>query len=188
MGFLDNYLKSYRLDEITANAKSSLDKIEKDLEKVLKENENNPAFEECVKMFGPKIADLVDRFSSHFTNLNGWSFAAIKSSLRFVINIGTEVYQIVESVKQLVVTPSMSQAEAHAAKVNFGQHLSYFVWSTVDPLKGKLSWLPFKNTVEKKLVFWIAGMTLEHTVDLFAAQGISPFAAGEESAIMKALP
>lgn len=188
MGFLDSYLNKYRLDEITTKAKASLDKVEKDLEKILQENEQNPAFDECVKRFGPQVADLVERFSAHFASLNGWSLETVAQSLRFVINIGTEVYQIVETVKDLVVKPKMTPAEAHTAKVEFGQNLCYFVWMTVDPLKEKLSWLPFKKTIEKKVVFWVAGMALEHTVDLFAANaGVSLMEVGKPT-VFKAIP
>lgn len=173
MGFLDSYLSKYRLDTITDKAKSSLEKVEKDIEKMLEQNDKNPAFEQSVQKFGPQIADIVERFSAHFANLDGWSFSTVAKSLRFVMNIGTEVWQIVDSVSDLVVTSDMTPGQAHDAKVEFGQHLTYFVWSTVDPLKDRFSWIPFKKSIEKKLVFWVAEMALEHTVDLFAANKIS---------------
>lgn len=186
MGFLDSYLTKFKLDDLPAKAQESLAKVEKDIEKALEVNEANPIFDECVKQFGPQVADLVERFNAHFANMK-WSISTIGQNLRFVINIGTEVYQIVEQVGHLVVLPNMTDMEKHNAKVNFGKQLCYFIWMTVNPLKDKLSWIPFKKTIEKKLVFWIAGMALEHTVDLFAARGTSLMSADSNS-IMKALP
>lgn len=167
MSFLDSYLSKYKLDAIPDSVKTSLSKVETNLKQMVSDA-NNTTFDDAVKQFGPQVADLIERFSNYFASLNGWSFSKISESLRFVIGLATEVFHIVENVKDVIIKPEMTDTEKHSAKVDFGKQLVYFIWITVDPFKDKFNWLPFKNTIEKNLVLWIADMALQHTVDLFS--------------------
>ena len=88
------------------------------------------------------------------------------NSFQFVTSISTEVYQIVDQIKGKVVPPGLSLAERLAAERKFGQDLVWFVWSAVEPIKG-FKWLPFKKTIEKRIVMWLAGMGLDTAKKFF---------------------
>lgn len=182
MSFLDNYLDKYRLSNISEKVKKNLDKLEGELAKKIDANPTDAKFEDEVKKFGPQIADIVSKFAEHFKNKPGWSVSTAFGSFKFVLNIGVEVFQIVEGMKSAIVTDDMPEEEQHAAKVDFGKDLIFFIWMSVDPLAGRLSWIPFKKTIEKKLVYWVAGMALDFTVDLFAANaGVETFSVKGEN-------
>lgn len=178
MSFLDQYLEKYKLDELSGTAKEAVADLEQELNNKI--TEQGSGFDAFVKEFGPKIADIVERFAAHFKNLPPMSVSTVIGSLRFVINIGVEVYQLVEEMGKHVVPEGASPEQAKTAKIEFGKSLIYFIWKTVDPLKDKLNWLPFKSYIEKKLVFWIGEMAMRFTVDLFEVNGrVQIMAAGE---------
>lgn len=193
MSFLDHYVAKYRLDKMPEKHKENIEKIEKKLEQITKQAKGKLTFDDLLKQFGPQIADLVERVSKYIGEIKNWSFSTIIGVFRFVNSIATEVHQIVEQMAGCVVDDTMTEQEKHSAKVSFGKELVYFIWKTVDPLRGRLSWIPFKQTIEKKLVMWLAGMALESTVDLFAASGLTQMSAmgwpgdSTKSTIMKAL-
>ncbi len=187
MSFLDTYVKKYRLDKLGAKTKKNLDKIEKKLDARTKKATGKLSFEEAIKDHANVIADLIERVSKHF---GGWklSYKNALSSFRFVISIATEVYQIVEQIKSSIVSPGMNKQEADTAKMEFGKDLVWFVWMTVGPLDKTLTWVPFKRTIERKLVRWIAGMGLDAAMDLFQTnKEITSFAVNNTVEHTKAL-
>ena len=119
-----------------------------------------------IKDSGDKIANIVERFGAYWRSVDGWSLSSLSSTFRFVLNIGVEVSQILNDVQKHLITASMTAEQAKQSKTQFGQELTFFIWKTVDPLKSKFNWLPFKTSVEKKLVFWISGMAIEFAQDL----------------------
>ncbi len=167
MSFIDHYLKKYRLEKLSGKAKKNLSKLESKIDKFVSNSKGPLTFEDCLKEHGTEIADLVERISKAIDQ----PFNHPIGYLRFVSSISFEAYQIVEAMSGCVVDESMSQEEQHTAKVGFGKQLVYFIWMTVDPLKDRFNWVPFKKTVVKRLVLWLAGMALESVVDLFEASG-----------------
>lgn len=175
MGFLNQYLDKHRLDKMPKKMKKKLDKLEKKLQDYVAGSKGKLSFEDIIKEFGPQIADLVERVSQYKDNMPPITWRNALSIFRFVQSIATEVFQIVEAMKDAIVDGSMSEEEQRQAKVEFGTELVYFIWMTVDPLKGKFTWLPFKKALEKMIVKWLAGMAMESLVDLFIAQGAKAF-------------
>ncbi len=183
MSFLDQYLNKHRLEKLPEKAKKKLAKLETHLASKINNNSTPKSFEDCIVRLGPRLGDLIERVSLHFDSFE-WSVSGVLAAFRFVNSISIEVFQIVEEIKDCVVTDGMSEAEQHKAKVDFGKDLVWFIWMTVDPLKGRLTWIPFKRTIEKKVVLWLAGMALESTVDLFNAnEGVASF--GVETRVVK---
>ena len=162
MSFIDHYLKEHDLDALPDDAKKNLDKIEKEIKAKINDNPTDSTFEDVAKKYGPQIADIVGRFRQHWKADD----KSVTGDLRFIINIGVEVKQIVDQMKGDIVTEDMTPEQSQVATTDFGQSLVYFIWKTVDPLKGRLSWVPFKTTIEKKLVFWVAGMAFDFAGDL----------------------
>lgn len=169
MSFITQYLQNNKLEPISDAVKKRVDQAEQKLHDFVKNAAGPLSFDDCLKLHGADIADLVGRVSKYIADRPALSLASSLSLLRFVYNISVEAYQIVEKMSGCVVTSTMTPKEQHDAKVSFGKQLVYFVWTTVDPLKNKLNWVPFKKTIEKKLVLWLAGMSLEAVVDLLAA-------------------
>ncbi len=185
MSFIDRYLKKHRLDKMPEKIKERTNKLEEKLRDFIDKAPGKKTFEDCLKEHGTEIADIVERISKAIDQ----PFNHPIGYFRFVSSISFEAYQIVEAMSDCVVDESMSQEEQHEAKVSFGKELIYFIWMTVDPLKDRFKWVPFKGRIEKKIVMWLAGMALESTVDLFAAQGMQPFSVTDsKSRIIKALP
>lgn len=182
MGFIDTYLDKYRLDKMPQSVQEDLNNLEKEIEKKLPEK---VAFEDVLKQYAPAISDLIARASAGMQDIK-FSFA----SFRWVINIGIEVYQIVDQMETSVVTAEMNSEQRRVAKVDLGKDLVCFVWITIDPLKNYLNWLPFKKTIERGLVRWLAGYALNAAVDFLAANdGLRPFAApGNIVVTFKAIP
>jgi len=86
-----------------------------------------------------------------------------------------------------IVSDTMTEEEQEKAKLEFGKDLTYFIWMTVDPLEGYFNWLPFKKSLEKWIVRWLAGYALETAMDMLEAQGISTFSV-ESSISFRTLP
>lgn len=164
MSFLDEYLSSSdKLTAVSDKVKNAL----KDLEHKISNqtNESGGDFNECVKEFGPQLADLADRLKTKISSLSIKSFSDAWNIIKFAKNLGFEVYQITDNVKDCVFKDT-PDSEKEAKELEFGKDLAYFVWLSVNPLNGKLTWLPFKTTLEKKLVRWIAGMAIELARDV----------------------
>lgn len=176
MSFLDTYVKKYRLDKLSSGTKKNLVKLETQLDKVTKKAAKGVSFLDSIKDHANTISDLIERVAKHF---DGWKLGltTVLPSLRFVISIATEVYQIVEQMHDSIVQSGMTKEQQSEAKLAFGKDLVWFVWTTVGPFDKVLTWLPFRKTIEKKLVHWIAGMGLEAALDLFSAnsQDVSSF-------------
>lgn len=187
MSFVDHYLRKHRLDKMPEKVKERTKKLEDKLHEYVGKAAGEKTFEDCLKEYGTEIADLVERVSQHVKNRPPLSLGGVINTFKFVYSISVEVYQIVEAMSACIIDESMSPEEQHDAKVGFGKELVYFIWMTVDPLAGRFGWIPFKRSVEKKLVMWLAGMALESTVDLFEAQGMKAFGASDEQRIIKAL-
>lgn len=187
MSFIDSYLKN-PLPVMSDKHKKSIQKLEDKLTAFVEKSKGPLSFEDCLTKFGPQIADLVERVSAGIKGKNVLSFSGIVGLFKFVTTISIEVYQIVEIMAGCVTDDTMTKEQKHAAKVAFGKQLVYFVWKTIDPMKNTLNWVPFKKTIEKQLIFWLAGMGLEATVDLMAAnapQGVTTMEAN--FTIMKAI-
>lgn len=186
MSFLNNYLYKYKLESMPQKHKENIAKLEQKLHDHVAKAKGVLSFEDCLKEYGFQIADLVKRLSDHFANLGGWGFSSVIQSFRFIYNIAIEVYQIVENMSSCIIDNTMNEQEKRTAKIKFGKELVYFIWNVVDPIKGMLNWIPFKKSLEKKLVMWLAGMALESVVDLFNANA-TVFVMSEKPVIMKAL-
>lgn len=190
MSFLDNYVKKHRLDKMPEKHKENIKKLEEKLDKYVDQASGSLTFEDCIKQYGPQIADLVERVSNYVKDFPGWSLSSAMKMFRFINNISVEVYQIVEAMAGCVIGSNMTDEEQRAAKIGFGKELVYFVWKTVDPFKGRFNWLPLKATIEKKIVMWLAGMALESTIDMFKAGAFSSaqvMSADKSIQILKAL-
>lgn len=187
MSFVDHYLKKHRLAKMPEKMKERIKKIEEKVRNLVDNAPGEKTFEDCLKEYGPEIADLIERVSKHIKDHPPLSFGGVIQTFKFIYSIAVETHQIVEAMAGCVIDDSMSEEEQHVAKVGFGKDLIYFIWMTVDPLQKKFNWIPFKRTIEKKLVMWLAGMALESTVDLFAAQGIQLFSVEGSPRIIKAL-
>lgn len=178
MGFLKNYLDKHRLEVMPDKHQKNLDNLEKKLEEKAK---GKKSFEDALKDYGPEIAGLVERASNAFSNIS-FSF----QKFRVVIGIGVEVYQLVDKMSDSILSDSMTVVEKESAKLDFGKDLTYFIWMTIDPLKGYFKWVPFKKSIEKLIVKWLAGYALETAADLLKSRGVTVFT---ESAItVRALP
>jgi len=180
MSFLESYLKKHRLDKMPDKHKKNLKKLENKLNERV---QGSTTFEECLKNYGPEISDLVERASNALKDIS-FSFQKI----RVVINIGIEVYQIVDQMEDCVVSDDMTEEEKKAVKIEFGKDLTYFVWMTIDPLEDYLKWLPFKKAFEKMIVRWLAGYAMETAMDMFQAQAQTQIMSAEAPLILRALP
>ncbi len=181
MGFLEHYVDKHRLDTMPQKHKNNINKLEKSLSKRIPDSAN---FDEVLQKYGPQISDLVERVAKAFGD--GFSF----SDFRVVINIGVEVYQLVNQISDQIVSPGMSPEEQHEARVEFGKDLTYLIWMTVDPLKKYFNWLPFKKTIERKLVKWLAGYALDAAMDIITANTsqVNAMAAGTSLSGIRGLP
>lgn len=179
MSFLNVYLQNHNLAELSPVAQKVLNKLESDLKDNVDNNPTASKFDDLIKESGDKIASIVERFSTYWKGINGWNLTTLVSTFRFVLNIGVEVSQLLVDMRKHIVTSTMTQEEAKTATTQFGQELTFFIWKTVDPLKNKLNWVPFKATIEKNLVYWLAGMSLEFGQDLLTANGVTQLSTGQ---------
>ncbi len=186
MSFIDHYLEKHKLKTLSPKSRKNIEKLENKLKNHIASSKGAFTFDDLLKKHGEDIANLIERASA-LKDLPGLRLGNAIKTFKLVYSISIEVYQIVESMAQCVVDDTMSPGEAHNAKVQLGQEIVYFIWLTVDPIGN--NWIPFKKTIEKKLVFWLAGMALNSVVDLFAAQGMSLFTEGKKKrkGIIKAL-
>ncbi|KKM14855.1 hypothetical protein LCGC14_1701940 [marine sediment metagenome] len=162
MGFLTEYLQNNRLDPVSSKVSKNLEALEAKLQEQSKTGE----FDKAIQKYGPEILALVQRASKAFAKM---SFSL--SKLKVIAQLGTEVYQLVDKIQDIIITENMTEEEKEAAKVAFGTDLIYFIYLTINPLKGKFTWLPFKKSIEKKVVLWLAEMGMESAMKLFDSIG-----------------
>ena len=185
--FIDNYMKKHRVGSITNATRKNLDKLEKILDTVTKKSKNGLSFLDSIKNHGDAIGDLVERVQQHFDGFKlTWKNAF--STFHFIYNIAVEVFQILEAMKDEIVPDGLTGEKAWDAKVKFGKELIYFIWKTIGPLDKFLTWMPFRKTIEKKLVKWIAGMGLESARKMFKAnKEVGSFSVNSNAVFVKAL-
>lgn len=163
--FLQKYLDQGTLSKLPDSAIANLTNLEKKLDNQLP---GNSTFQNVMGEYGPEINDLISRISDH---LNNWKFSlnGVWDTLKFVIDIAKEVYQIVEAVQVKIVPNGTAPEVALQKKTDFGVDMVYFIWATIGPLKGRLDWLPFKATLEKWLVRKLALIGIQHAMSFFNA-------------------
>ena len=166
MSFLDEYLDKHRLDKLPGETKKRLEDLQNKMEKDT-QDAGDVDFKDCIKQYGPEILDLVDRVSAKIGDIKVGSIGDALDLFRFVKDIALEVSQIVNDISGCIIPDGLTPEEERAAKVSFGQDLTYFIWVTVGPLDSKYNWIPFKKKIEKKLVYWLSGQALEFVYDLF---------------------
>lgn len=187
MGFIDTYMKKYRVGDISSSTRKNLDKLEEKLDSITKKAKGGLSFLDAIKQHGEEIGDLIERVQQHF---DGWKFTLKNafSSLQFVYSIAIEIYQIIDTMKDEIVPEGLTGEKAWESKKTFGKQLVYFVWKTIGPFDKKYNWVPFKKTIERKLVMWLAGMGLEAARKMFNAnKEVSSFATNNKAVAMKAL-
>ena len=187
MSFIDTYMKKHRLGDITSSTRKHLDKLEKKLDAVTARAKDGLSFLDAIKNYGDEIGDLIERVHKHF---NGWKFTwgNALSTFQFVYNIAIEVYQIIDAMKDEIVPEGVTGEKAWDAKRLFGKQLVYFIWKVIGPLDKVFKWVPFKKTIEKKLVMWLAGMGLDSARKMFIAnKDVSSFSTNNNAVFMKAL-
>lgn len=164
MSFLDEYLSKGTLGEVSTKVKDTLSQLEQKLSDQTASSGGN--FDDCVQVFGPQMMDLATRLKGRLSSISVHSLSEAWDLLKFAKNIGFEVYQIIENVKGCVFKDGLTGDAAKQRELAFGKDLAYFVWLSVSPLEGKLTWVPFKKTIEEKLVKWIAGMAIQLAEDV----------------------
>lgn len=177
MSFISRYIKDNKLDQIDDYILDRLKDIEKQVElRDIALVSTGKSFEDLMQGQLDKIVDLLQRFREHFKNWN-FSINGVASSFKFVFNLATEIYQIVEQTFSEVVNDNMSENEKKKAKFEFGKELIWFFWRVIGPLDNRLKWIPFKKYLEKKVVLWLGGLGLQAAFDLFAVQksGVTAF-------------
>ena len=147
MSFIDTYMKKHRIGDISKSTRKGLDKLEKKLDAITAKAKDGLSFLGAVKDYGDEIGDLIERVKKHF---DGWKFTTENAlaSFQFVISISTEVFQIIDAMKDEIVPDGLTGEKAWEAKKKFGQQLVYFIWKSVGPFDKKFNWIPFKKTIE----------------------------------------
>jgi len=168
MSFLKNYAEQNKLPALRGAAKKRLENIEKQLDA---KTQGDNKFSDIIQGYSDQIVSLVERMKTEFADWN-FSVGKVSSVFRFVIDIASEVSSIVKEIEGKIVPPSLSPEEAKAAKVLFGQELTYFIYMLWDPRLVK--WVPIgiESYVEKKVIYWLAGMVVERSLGQFDAQAV----------------
>ena len=161
MAFIDTYIAKYRTI-ITPNQEQNLRKLEKKLDSTI-QNSHGTNFNSFLQKYGEQINDLLGRAHKYFET---WKFSwkNLLSAFSFVSSISLEVYQIVRDLEVF------NSSESWEKKEEFAKELIYFIWKAIGPLDKFLSWVPFRQIIEKKLVIWLATMGLEAAHKLFSAK------------------
>lgn len=186
MSFIDIYMKN-RVGDISLSVRKNLAKLEEKLDSVTKKAKKGISFLDAVKNYGGEIGDLIERVQQHF---DGWKFtvSGAFASFRFVSSIAIEVYQIVDAMKDEIVPEGVTKEEAWLVKRKFGKDLTYFIWKIIGPLDKKFNWVPFKKTIEKRLVLWFAGMGMDTARSIFKAnKEVLSFSTNNKAVSIKAL-
>lgn len=170
MSILTQYLNNHRLDAVPTKVKNTLANLEQVITGQMLDGTGD--LDGCVQQFAPKMIDLTDRLKTYFQSFSIKSFGDALEAVKSAKNIGFEAYQIIMSVKGCVVPDGLSPEEEKAKTITFGKDMAYFIWLTVNPLAGKLSWMPFKTTLEKLAVRWIAALGIELAYDLMQKNAV----------------
>ena len=183
MSFIDTYIKKHRVGDISKASRKNLDQLEKTLTQVTAKSETGLSFLDAIKEYGDQIGDLIERVQQEFDG-----FKLSFSSLKLVYSVAIEVYQIVNEMRDRVVPAGVTGEAAWDVQLKFGQDLTYFIWKAVGPFDKKYNWIPFKKTIERKLVKWLAGMGLEAARKLFSAnKEVASFSSNNIPGFMRAL-
>lgn len=186
MSFTKHYLKKHRLDTLPPKHQKNLEKLEKKLQE---KAQGNSDFEECLKKYGPQLADLIERTSNALDDIEFNDFWDAVTKLRVIISVGIEVYQLVDLMSDYVINDDMTEEEKEETRLEFGKELIYFVWMTIDPLKDYLSWLPFRKSFERFVIMLLAEYALKAALNLFDANDvISVMGFDSSKQIVRALP
>ena len=161
MGFLDRYAKDNALGPIEENIKKRLEKVEKNLDE---KTQGDDTFSDMISDYSDRIMAIVDKVKTEFAGWQ-WSLGNVASAFRFVIDIAGDVTGIVKELEDKIVPDNATPEEAKQAKVQFGQELTYFVYLLWNPRLVK--WVPvgIETWVEKKIVYWLAGMAVDWSLD-----------------------
>lgn len=187
MSFIDTYMKKHRLGDLSKTTRKHLNQLEKKLDAVTKKAKKGLSFLDSIKNHGELIGDLIERVQQHFDDWKlTWKTAF--STFSFVTSIAIEVYQIIDTMQDEVVPDGLTGEQAWEAKKKFGKELIFFIWKTVGPLDKILTWIPFRKTIEKNIVMWLAGMGLETARKMFGAnKEVTGFSVNNDVVFMKAL-
>jgi len=162
MSFIDTYMKKYRIGEIIDKQRKNLEKLEEKLNDFTSNSKNGLSFLDAIKKHGDQISDLIERVRNQLKNKK-----ASLDSLKFIYSICIEIYQIIDQIHDDIVPDGITGKNAWVVKRQFGIELVYFIWRTIGPLDKSFNWIPFKKAIEKKLVYWIAGMGIDAAHNLF---------------------
>lgn len=183
MGFIDTYVKKHRLGDISKRAKKHLSKIEKTLDNITEKAKKGLSFLDSIKEHGDQIGDLIERVKQGISSDEG-----LFSRFRFISSIAIEVYQLVDLMHDEVVPDGLTGEKAWQAKRTFGVQLIYFIWEAVGPLDKIYTWIPFKKTIERKLVRWLAGMGMDAARSLFNVnKEVASFSVNNSMPFIKAI-
>jgi hypothetical protein len=189
MSFIDTYIEKNRIGDISQANRQNLAKLEKRLlDTVTKKAKNGLSFLDAIKNYEEEIVDLIGRVRQHFA---GWKFTLSKafSSFRFVSSIAIEVYQIINVMQDEIIPEGVTGDAAWRIKRDFGKSLIYFIWKTIGPLDKQYNWVPFKKTIERRLVLWLAGIGIDTARSMFEANNkeVSNFSDNNKAVSIKAL-
>lgn len=179
MSFIDTYIEKHQIGPISISKQKYLNLLEQDLNVAL-ENQKGLTFSQIINKHVRDIYDLINKIRKEFYAKKWKSWAGILSTLQFIYSIALEVYQIVENIAGDIVPPGTPKAEQGKVKLNFAKELIYFIWQIIGPFDKAFNWIPFKKTIERKLVMWFAGMAIEAAHKFFKVNpgGIKTFAIG----------
>lgn len=171
MSFLQNYIDHFSLDPLSPGNQKNLQNLENELNEITKSQ--NLSFEDVLKEYQPQIMDLIDRLH---TKLATWKFSwsGIFDSFQFVKSISLEVVQMVNGIESKIIDPVATQEENKQKKISFSVQTACFIWAIVNPIGKYCNWIPFKKTIEKKLVNWIASMSVKAAFNFFDNKSNKP--------------
>lgn len=159
--FLDVYLNKYKLTDVSSVVQKHIEELEKSLHDMYLTAPDSKKFDDVAKAHVVDLVDLTERVKQHLSKWH-FSWTNVWGSLKFVLNISNEVSQIVNSL----YTETAGKDYSTAKQLAFGQDLVWFVWSTINPLKDKYTWIPFKKTIEHKVVRNVAKIGLQAAFDI----------------------
>jgi hypothetical protein len=177
MSFIDTYIANHQIGTISASKQKYLNLLEQDLNVAL-ENQKGLKFSQIINKHTNDIYDLINKIRKEFYAKKWKSWSGVLSTLQFVYSIALEVYQIIENIAGDIVPPGTPKAEQGKVKLAFAKELIYFIWKIIGPLDNSFNWVPFKKTIERKLVMWFAGMAIEAAHKFFKANPVGVKSAG----------
>ena len=157
MSFLDNYIADNKLPPLDQEKMNTLEKVEATLNNL---TPGKDQFDDIIKDNAEQINQIIEEIKIQFV---GWkpSVGSFVSSFRFVIDIATEVVKIISDISGKIVPAGATSEQAHQAKIEFGKELTYFIYVLLGTSFSK--WIP--DWIEKKIIYWLAGMTIDWALD-----------------------